>query len=300
MDEITAWGETCEDASILPEAPSYRYAHIEPFLGLVELLESSFSQSHQQAPWDVRKIRSAPVKERARVRCAPIVKKGAVSESPSSGPRTGPEISETTAIGAGGLEALKETRGLVQQRKSNVKDSDATGPSVKPKPGRSKSAMPRLSIRESGDGDDGTIRHSLCTQRSSVSLSLKLVPTRPSVRLGGEGVVVTGRRYSSDELHPEMRRKDLIESLIKLISAEEAPEVQDEAAFALASLAKDCKIAIRHMPNAVVANKSDIRKSGGVKSLVRLLESNDPDVKKNAALAISILLEDCKSNNNTF
>jgi hypothetical protein len=43
------------------------------------------------------------------------------------------------------------------------------------------------------------------------------------------------------ELHPEMRKKELIDTLIALLNPEELPEVQDEAAFALANLAKDCK-----------------------------------------------------------
>jgi hypothetical protein len=44
----------------------------------------------------------------------------------------------------------------------------------------------------------------------------------------------------------------------------------------------------------IVANKADIRKSGGIRALIRVLESTDPDVKKNAGLALSNLLEDCK------
>jgi hypothetical protein len=33
-----------------------------------------------------------------------------------------------------------------------------------------------------------------------------------------------------------------------------------------------------------------------MKSLAKLLSSADPDVKKNAAFALSMLLEDCESN----
>ncbi|KAJ1553481.1 Armadillo repeat-containing protein 3 [Cladochytrium tenue] len=82
------------------------------------------------------------------------------------------------------------------------------------------------------------------------------------------------------DIHPEMRRKDLLERIISLLATDEAPEVQDEAAFAAANLAKD------------FSNKTTIRNLGGMKALIRLLESPDPDVKKNSALALSILLED--------
>ena len=82
------------------------------------------------------------------------------------------------------------------------------------------------------------------------------------------------------DVHQDMRRKDLMEALIRTISAEEVFEIQDEAAFAIANLAKD------------FSNKADIRKSGGIKALVKLLESQDPDVKKNSALALSFLLDD--------
>ncbi|KAJ3129438.1 Eukaryotic translation initiation factor 2B, subunit 4 delta, 67kDa, partial [Physocladia obscura] len=85
------------------------------------------------------------------------------------------------------------------------------------------------------------------------------------------------------EIHPEMRKKELLDSIISLLSVDEIPEVQDEAAFTLANLAKDFSI------------KSDIRKAGGIKALVKLLPSTDPDVKKNVALALSSLLEDCNT-----
>ncbi|KAL2916491.1 hypothetical protein HK105_203924 [Polyrhizophydium stewartii] len=83
-----------------------------------------------------------------------------------------------------------------------------------------------------------------------------------------------------NETHQDMRRRDLMEVLITTLSREDSVEIQDEAAFALANLAKD------------FSNKADIRKSGGIKALVKLLESPDPDVKKNAALALSTLLDD--------
>ncbi|KAJ3331022.1 Eukaryotic translation initiation factor 2B, subunit 4 delta, 67kDa [Blyttiomyces sp. JEL0837] len=83
-----------------------------------------------------------------------------------------------------------------------------------------------------------------------------------------------------NELHPDMRKKELIDTLIGLLALEEPPEVQDEAAFALANLAKD------------FANKADIRKAGGMKALVKLLDAADPDVKKNSALALASVLED--------
>ncbi|KAJ3068833.1 Armadillo repeat-containing protein 3 [Rhizoclosmatium hyalinum] len=87
---------------------------------------------------------------------------------------------------------------------------------------------------------------------------------------------------SAAEIHVEMRRRDLLETIVSLLATQEPPEVQDEAAFTIANLAKD------------FALKADIRKAGGVKALVKLLPSTDPDVKKNVALALSSLLEDCK------
>jgi hypothetical protein len=107
------------------------------------------------------------------------------------------------------------------------------------------------------------------------------------------------------ELHAEMRKRELIDTLVGLLVPEEVPEVQDEAAFAISNLAKDCKMGFfkiiqRWLTRCIkkinkVANKADIRKAGGMKMLVKLLESSDPDVKKNAALALSIILEDCKT-----
>ncbi|KAJ3229327.1 Armadillo repeat-containing protein 3 [Chytriomyces hyalinus] len=82
------------------------------------------------------------------------------------------------------------------------------------------------------------------------------------------------------EIHAEMRKKELLETLVSLLAVEEPPEVQDEAAFAISNLAKD------------FALKSEIRKAGGIKALVKLLPVHDPDVKKNTALALSSLLED--------
>ncbi|KAI9103767.1 armadillo-type protein [Phlyctochytrium arcticum] len=87
----------------------------------------------------------------------------------------------------------------------------------------------------------------------------------------------------TNETHPELRRRDVIKLIISLLGSEEAPEVQEEAAFSLASLAKD------------FANKADIRQEGGIKALVNLLVSTDPDVKKNTGYALSIMLEDYAS-----
>ncbi|KAJ1328837.1 hypothetical protein BSLG_009881 [Batrachochytrium salamandrivorans] len=76
-----------------------------------------------------------------------------------------------------------------------------------------------------------------------------------------------------------MRRRELVYVLIDALSNDDSVEVQDEAAFALANLAKD------------FSNKADIRKAGGIKALVKLLSSHDPDVK-NVAMALSMLLDD--------
>lgn len=48
----------------------------------------------------------------------------------------------------------------------------------------------------------------------------------------------------------------------------------------------------------LVANKTLIRKCGGIKALVNLLESPDPDVKKNVAYALASVLEDCMAIHN--
>ncbi|KAH6575746.1 hypothetical protein BASA62_001775 [Batrachochytrium salamandrivorans] len=83
-----------------------------------------------------------------------------------------------------------------------------------------------------------------------------------------------------NETHQDMRRRELVYVLIDALSNDDSVEVQDEAAFALANLAKD------------FSNKADIRKAGGIKALVKLLSSHDPDVKKNVAMALSMLLDD--------
>jgi hypothetical protein len=44
-----------------------------------------------------------------------------------------------------------------------------------------------------------------------------------------------------DDFHEDLRRIDLIDALIASLGISEVSEVQDEAAFALANLAKDCK-----------------------------------------------------------
>ena len=85
------------------------------------------------------------------------------------------------------------------------------------------------------------------------------------------------------EVHSDMKRIDLIQILISLISIDEPPEVADEAAFALANCAVD------------FSNKALVRKYGGIKALISILDSPDPDVKKNSALALASVLEDCIS-----
>jgi hypothetical protein len=46
--------------------------------------------------------------------------------------------------------------------------------------------------------------------------------------------------HTLDEPHPDLRKRDLIEVLIASLATDDVSEVQDEAAFALANLAKDC------------------------------------------------------------
>ncbi|KAJ3147567.1 Armadillo repeat-containing protein 3 [Geranomyces michiganensis] len=91
-----------------------------------------------------------------------------------------------------------------------------------------------------------------------------------------------GTQIAAD-FHPELRRADLMQTLISLLAVHEPPEAQDEAAFGLSNLAKD------------FANKNEIRKNGGIKALVLLLDSPDPDVKKSAAYALSAMLDDFSS-----
>ncbi|KAJ3084916.1 hypothetical protein HK102_000515 [Quaeritorhiza haematococci] len=83
-----------------------------------------------------------------------------------------------------------------------------------------------------------------------------------------------------EELHPALRTKEYISKLVSLLSPEQPPEVQDEAAFALTNFARDFN------------NKTEIRKCNGIQALVSLLESPDPDVQKNSALALGAVLED--------
>jgi ribosomal protein L5 len=60
------------------------------------------------------------------------------------------------------------------------------------------------------------------------------------------------------------------------------------------TFAKQVAIEFKVYTKWIVGNKADIRKSGGIRALIRVLESPDPDVKKNAGLALSNLFEDCK------
>ncbi|TPX54144.1 hypothetical protein PhCBS80983_g06029 [Powellomyces hirtus] len=103
-----------------------------------------------------------------------------------------------------------------------------------------------------------------------------------SVKKSAVACIAASTELTSD-FHPELRRTDLTHTLISLLGHEESPEVQDEAAFGLSNLAKD------------FANKTDIRKGGGIKALVLLLDSPDPDVKKTAAYALSAMLDDFSS-----
>jgi RNase P/RNase MRP subunit p30 len=54
------------------------------------------------------------------------------------------------------------------------------------------------------------------------------------------------------------------------------------------------------LKHAVAANKLEIRKQGGLAALVKSLDFPDPDTKRNAALALSSLLEDCKKHYHLF
>jgi len=103
-------------------------------------------------------------------------------------------------------------------------------------------------------------------------------PTNPDIKRASIACFAASTEVL--EAHADMKRKDVIEGLIRLLGPDESVEVHDEAAFALANCAKD------------FGNKAMIRKCGGIKALFNLLESVDPDVKKNAALALASVLED--------
>lgn len=94
-----------------------------------------------------------------------------------------------------------------------------------------------------------------------------------------------------------MKRKELMEALVKIISTEDQVDILDEAAFTLASIAKDCTLSCRIYISYtfLVSSKAEIKKLGAIPALVKLLDLPDPDVKKNSAAAISSLLEDCIS-----
>jgi hypothetical protein len=50
----------------------------------------------------------------------------------------------------------------------------------------------------------------------------------------------------------------------------------------------------------LVANKTELRKAKGIQKILRMLEIEDPDVRKNIAFALSIVLEDCKNSGNVY
>ncbi|KAJ3414205.1 Eukaryotic translation initiation factor 2B, subunit 4 delta, 67kDa [Chytridiales sp. JEL 0842] len=127
---------------------------------------------------------------------------------------------------------------------------------------------------------EGSSRHRTQILNLGLLKSLLALTSSKDAAIKKASVACIAASTELAELHPEMRKKELIDTLISLLSPEEVPEVQDEAAFALANLAKD------------FGNKADIRKAGGMKALVRLLDSQDPDVKKNVAYALSTILED--------
>ncbi|KAJ3257929.1 Armadillo repeat-containing protein 3 [Boothiomyces macroporosus] len=82
------------------------------------------------------------------------------------------------------------------------------------------------------------------------------------------------------DIHPDMKRRDLLEALVLVLNHEDNVEILDEAAFAIANVSKD------------FGNKAEIRKIGGIAALVKTLDINDPDVKKSAAMAICSLIDD--------
>ncbi|KAG5459552.1 MAG: armadillo-type protein, partial [Olpidium bornovanus] len=58
------------------------------------------------------------------------------------------------------------------------------------------------------------------------------------------------------DVHPDLRKEDLIRQLVSLLNKNEAVDVIEDAAYALSNVAKD------------FANKVEIRKHGGMKALI--------------------------------
>ena len=85
---------------------------------------------------------------------------------------------------------------------------------------------------------------------------------------------------ANNSVHIDLKSRDVIAALVDILGRDDSMEIQEECAYTLANLSRD------H------GNKIDIRKCGGVKILVRLLESLDPDVKKNVALTLCSVLDD--------
>lgn len=80
--------------------------------------------------------------------------------------------------------------------------------------------------------------------------------------------------------HPDMKKKELMDKMVALLSPNEKVQVQEEAAFTLANMAAD------------FGNKSAMRTNGALLAICRALKVSDPDVQKQAALALSILFDD--------
>ena len=68
----------------------------------------------------------------------------------------------------------------------------------------------------------------------------KQVPVRKAAVTCLAILTETSNIFNLAEMHPDLKRKDLIQSLIQIISKEESVEILDDAAAALANLAKDC------------------------------------------------------------
>jgi len=94
----------------------------------------------------------------------------------------------------------------------------------------------------------------------------------------------------TNEISPHVMNKNVYKRLISLLTAEEPISVQEEAALSLGHIAKD-----RNFFNVTVAGmKLHIRRDDGMKALVKLLNTPDPDTKKNVSFALHTLLDDCK------
>ncbi|KAH6598308.1 hypothetical protein BASA61_002920 [Batrachochytrium salamandrivorans] len=99
-----------------------------------------------------------------------------------------------------------------------------------------------------------------------------------------------------NETHQDMRRRELVYVLIDALSNDDSVEVQDEAAFALANLAKDYVKKNVAMALSMLlddfTNRTEIRYVNGIGPLLSLLTSKFAEVQENALQSLILCAED--------